>query len=710
MTRHLPVKEWWTAREIAEAALPDLPNSQQGVEAEAKRDGWRGHPTRARKREGRGGGWEYHWRLFPSSAQRKLIVEANAPEEPKSRPDRDEAWAWFDARPEHVKTKAKACLRIVQEVEALTPAVGKYLAVSMVARQHKISDRAIWSWFERVEGVRRDDRLPYLADRRGATTVKPTKAAVAAEFCDILKGLYMRLEGPDFRPAWRDAVRICRSLGREFLEYRTALRWYQANVRRTDDIFARKGIAGLRSMFPPQIRDRSTMTAMEMVTADCHKVDVFVWWPGIRTPVRVQLIAFQDVYSGKILAWSIDLNPNKIATMQTFMKVLRDYGIPGHCLFDNGMEFANKDMTGGAKHRFRFKVSEEDPIGILGMLGVGMTFATPGHGQAKPIERSFGDLAEDLAKDIRFAGAYVGNRPEAKPENYMSRAIDLGYFLEVVEERIAEHNAREGRNSHTARGRSFDEAFAESYQRTPIRKATEEQTRLCLMAMYVRKLQKTNGQITLYKNHYWSDWMSEIAGQTVTARFNPEDLHEGAYLYGMDGAYLGFAECRQKTGFRDIASAKALARENSRRLKEARKRLAELLPVKGKDIAAQLDALPKPEASLPEAVVVQLDRLSQLESQKMRGGLIRPALPTPDTSRDDELTVLQVDFAAARQEPKRQDPEVARFWRLLDIETRLKAGEDIPAPDAEFWGRLHTHPTYLAQREIYDRYGAQAIG
>lgn len=710
MTLQLPVKEWWTAREIAAAGLPDLSDSRQGVEAEAKRDGWRGHPEFARKRTEQGGGWQYHWRLFPSSAQRKLLLDANAPEEPKSRPDRDEAWAWFDGRPDHVKAKARTCLRVLQEVEDLAPAVGKYLAVSLVAKQRKISDRTIWLWFERVEGVRRDDRLPYLAPRHGVSTPKAARAASTRQFCDILKGLYMRLEGPDFRPAWRDAVRICKSLGHEALEYRTALRWYQANVRRIDDIFARKGIAGLRAMFPPQIRDRSTMTAMEMVTADCHKIDVFVWWPGIDKPVRVQLIAFQDVYSGKILAWSIDLNPNKVATMQTFMKVLRDYGIPGHCLFDNGMEFANKDMTGGAKHRFRFKISEEEPVGILGMLGIGMTFATPGHGQAKPIERSFGDLAEDMAKDIRFAGAYVGNRPDAKPENYMSRAIDLGYFINVVEERIAEHNAREGRRSHTARGRSFDETFAESYRRTPIRRATEEQTRLCLMATYVRSLNSKNGQITLYKNFYWSDWMSEFAGRRVTARFNPEDLHEGASIYSMDGEYLGFAECRQATGFRDIASAKALARENSRRLKEARKRLAELLPMSGAQIAAQLDAMPKEATSLPEAVIVQLDRVAQLEQRKKAGGLIQPALPVPDTSQDEALRVLQVDFAAARHEPKRMDPEVARFWRLLDIETRIKAGEAIPADDAEFWGRMHTHPTWLAQKEIYDRYGAQAIG
>lgn len=710
MVHLVPPKEWWTAQEIADASLPDLPPTKRAINLTAERQSWQAHPAYARKREGRGGGWEYHWRLFPSRAQRHLIMLASAPAEVDARPDRTEAWAWFDGRPQHVKDKAKTCLRVLQEVEELAPAVGKNLAVAMIAKQHKLSERAVWGWFERVSGVDVADRLPYLAPRHGAAPAKDTKAISAAEFCDILKGLYMRLEGPDFTPAWRDAVRICKHLGHAWLEERTARRWYKANVKRIDDVFARQGITGLRAMFPAQIRDRSTMSAMEMVNADCHKVDVFVWWPGIAKPVRVQLIGFQDVYSGKILAWEVDLNPNKIAVMQTFMKLLRDYGIPRHVLVDNGMEFANKDFSGGAAHRFRFRIAEDEPIGILRMLNIDISFATPAHGQAKPIERAFGDFAEDLAKDVRFAGAYVGHKPDAKPENYMSKAIDLGYFLEIVEERVNEHNARAGRRSHTAQGRSFDETFAESYERTPQRPATEEQQRLCLMAMYVRKLQKKNGQINLYKNFYWSEWMNELAGEWVTARFNPNDLHEGAYLYDMTGAYLGYAECRVKSPFRDIASAKALARENSRRIREGRKRLAELLPVKAADVAAYLDARPKAAPALPETKVVQLDRLAQIEAQKRQGGLIRPALPVPDSSRDAELAEVSVlQFPAPNRTPK-QDPDIARFWRLLDIENRLNADEAIPAEDAEFWGRMHTHPTYLAQKEIYDRYGAQAIG
>lgn len=711
MSLQLPLKEWFTAQEIADAALPDLPNTMQAIADLAKRQDWRGNPDFARRRSGRGGGWEYHWRLFPARAQRELISRVNPPDAPKARLDRGEVWAWFDGLPDSVKDKARRALRILQEVEALAPATTKFLAVGMVAKQHGISDRTIWGWFEKVEGVDLADRLAYLAPRHRAAKPKRKKAQAAPEFYDLLKGLYLRLEAPGFAHCWRDAVKICKGNGLAYLTEKTARRWLDANVREIDQVFAREGMSGLRRRYPPQIRDRSTLAALEIVNADCHKIDVFVQWPGIAKPVRPQLIGWQDVYSGKILAWEFDLNPNKVAVMQTFMKLMRDYGVPKHCLFDNGMEFANKDMTGQEQSRKRFRVTEDEPVGILGMLGIGMSFATVAHGQAKPIERAFKDFAEDIAKDPRFAGAYVGNHIDAKPENYMSKAIDLDYFIAVVEEGIHEHNARLGRRSHTAQGRSFDATFAESYQRTPIRKATEEQLRLCLMATYVRKLHKHNGLITLYRNEYWSEWMSEIAGQQVTARFNPEDLHEGAYIYTMAGEYLGYAECRKKSPFRDIASAKALARDNRRRLRDAKGRLDELRPLSVGDIAERLDALPKPQAQHPEAVVVQLDRLNQIEQRKRSGGLIKPAVPVPNTADEERLNVFTANFR--KPEPAVESVEESaadRFRRMLDIERRIEAGEAVSRSEAEELARVRRLPEFQAMRTMFDVFGEAAIG
>lgn len=124
---------------------------------------------------------------------------------------------------------------------------------------------------------------------------------------------------------------------------------------RVTQVFGREGAAGLMRCFPAQIRDRTTLTAMEGVNADCHKFDVFVRWMDGKV-IRPQIVAFQDLYSGKILSWRIDHDPNSVMVMAAFGELVENWGIPRHCLFDNGHEFANKWMTAGAPTRFRFKI------------------------------------------------------------------------------------------------------------------------------------------------------------------------------------------------------------------------------------------------------------------------------------------------------------------------------------------------------------------
>jgi hypothetical protein len=76
-----PDKIWWTAAEIADGRIVDMPGTRQGVEAEAKRSNWRDHPEWSRQRSGKGGGWEYNWQLFPIAARRKLLKEATLPDQ-----------------------------------------------------------------------------------------------------------------------------------------------------------------------------------------------------------------------------------------------------------------------------------------------------------------------------------------------------------------------------------------------------------------------------------------------------------------------------------------------------------------------------------------------------------------------------------------------------------------------------------------------------
>ena len=652
MTMLQPRKEWWTATEIAEAGLADLPNSQQAVTDHAKRLDWRAHPQYSRRRSGRGGGWEYHWRLFPSRAQTELLkaVAAPEPETLSASQDRAATWAWFDALPKSVKDVAADRLRVIQTVEQLDGALGRFLAVDTVARQEAVSARTLWNWLSMVGSVDIADRLAYLAPRHRAAQPKRDRATCSREFLDWLKADFLRLGEPSFQSCYDRVVMACDDRGLAVLSPRTARRWMNENVPRVTQVYARQGLSGLQKCFPPQIRDRSMLTAMEAVNADCHKIDIFVKWPGIDKPVRPQIIAFQDLYSNKILSWRVDLDPNKVAVMSAFGELIETWGIPKHCLFDNGHEFANKWLTGGVPTRFRFKVRDQDPLGVLPMLGIQIHWATPAHGQAKPIERGFRDFADRIALDPRFAGAYVGNRPDAKPEDYGSRAIPRDEFLRVLDEGIRAHNARQGRGADTAKGRSFDDTFAESYAKDRIRKATAEQYRLWLMGQEVRRLHRTHGALTMFRNGYWADWMNEYAGERIVARFDPENLHAGVHIYTLDGEYLGQAACREKVGFFDLVGARLHAKAQRQRRKAEKQILDAMRPVSVQDFAAVLDQSTQPETPLVAAKVVDLG------AARIRQPLFAREVPVPDTTRDAELTVLQVDFASQRPAAKPQDP------------------------------------------------------
>jgi putative transposase len=688
-----PAQVWWTAEEIAAAGLPDMPATKRGVNTLAERDFWRAQGAFARRRAGKGGGWEYHWRLFPARAQRKLLLAASAPTVAPPR-DRDQAWSWFDGLPDDVRGKAAERLRIVQEVEAMVPALGKHLAVRQIAGARNIGASTIWNWLASIEGVRPDDRLPHLAPRHRASAAKPNLAECSPEFWGALKSDFLRLSEPAFTDCYRRAVRMAKEQGWETLPERTLRRRLDREVSRVTQVLMRKGIDAVKRLYPPQVRDKTALVAMEAVNGDFHKWDVFVQWPGIEKPVRPQMVAFQDVFSGRILSWRLDISANSTAVLLAAGDMIETWGIPGHVLLDNGREFAAKAVTGGASTRYRFKVKEDDIPGLFTALGCEIHWATPYSGQSKPIERAFGTLCRSVAKDPRFDGAYTGNRPDAKPEDYGSRAVPLETFLSVVAEGIEELNTRNDRRSEVAYGRSFAEVFDESYATAPIRKATEAQRRLWLMGAEGLRADAKSGAIKFQGNIFWDHWLQECAGEQVVIRFDPAAFWDGLHVYSAAGAYLGHAPVRERVGFFDQDEARIHARARSAWLK-AEKDLAE---AHRRFTAAQLgkmldgsvpDPTPKPAAKVVKPVF---------------GGHAKPV--AADTTLRAVQEGIAIDLAARRPVADEEaETERERFKRALDLE-RLVAGGGKATPDQRRWlASYHQTPEYRTQRMFWDDLG-----
>lgn len=711
MTERSPRQEWWSAAEIADAALPDLPPTRQGVEKLIKRQGWR-ESGQARKREGRGGGWEYHWSLFPVRARRVILPPLESDAKGAARAGRDEAWAWFEGLPAPVQEKARVRLDVLQRVEALVGhGDAKLRAVQLVGKALDIPPRTIWAWFALIDGVRVDDRLPYLAPKHRAVPARAAQVHADPDWWNTLKSDYLRPAKRSFAVCYRAACTVAEAKGWVTLPERTARRRFEDEVSRFTITLCRDGLDALKRLYPPQVRDKSALRPLEVVNADFHKFDVFVEWPrerGQTEPAyigRPQMVAFQDVYSGRILAWRVDQAPNALAVQLAAGDMIEAWGIPEHVLLDNGREFAAKALTGGAPTRYRFKVREDDVPGLFVSLGCEIHWATPYAGQSKPIERAFRDMCDAIAKDPRFDGAYTGPNPMAKPEDYGSRAVPLEQFLAVLAEGIEEHNTRANRRSEVAMGRSFAEVFDEAYATAPIRKATEAQRRLWLLGAEKLRADTRTGVVRFMKNEFWAPWMGEIAGQPLIARFDPADFMAGLHLYSAENAYLGHAPIKVATGFLDMEEARTHAkarRDWMNAEKEAARKHRRYTAVQ---LGVDLNGLPPAAPGVAPAAKVVRGAFGAGRTDRRAV----PAAPPTEAEAQAHAAVV-ADLSARRPVQAPEEGARDRYRRALELERAEARGEVLTHDQRRWLGVYQTTPEYRSEQALHDDFGDAMFG
>ncbi|PIW54615.1 MAG: transposase [Sphingomonadales bacterium CG12_big_fil_rev_8_21_14_0_65_65_10] len=600
-------REWFGAAELAELGLPGLPGDKRMINRRAQDEMWAGRSGTdgrplVRRRAGRGGGNEFHVTLLPSAARAELarrgLVASAQPEPTEDRGD----WRWYEAQNRKVKSEAEHRLAIVREVEQAEQAgQSRSAAIEAVAATSGAGRSTIYSWFAMIEGVPRADRLPALAPRRKGGGAA---AEIDTALWQLFASDYLRPSAPTLCSCYRRTAEKAKEMGIAIPGEQTFRRRLKKELHPDVIVLKRGGAEALERAKPAQRRTVDHLHALERVNIDGHRFDVFVDM-GDGKPVRPTMVAIQDVYSSKLLAWRIDISESAVLTRLAFADLFRNFGIPKHCHLDNGRAFASKWITGGAKTRFRFKIRDEDPTGVLVGLGIGVHWARPHHGQSKPIERAFRDLCDDIAKHPAMEGAYTGNSPMAKPANYGSRAIPIAEFEAHVARGIAAHNARSGRRGRHYRGRSFDTIFAESYATAEIRKATPQMLRMALLTAEQKLVNSRTGEIELYGNRYWSPECSQLRGQRVTVRFDPEDLHSEIHLYGQDGAYLASVPLLADGRFDNVDDAKKQARRDAEHRQLVRQAaLAEDL-LTAREVAerqAEIESFEAPEPSVVRPV------------------------------------------------------------------------------------------------------------
>lgn len=582
-------RHWFSASELAALALPGVAADQRSINRRALEEHWStrtgpaGGPL-ARPRTGRGGGLEYHATLLPPQAQLELArrgITCERLAEPAHIPDG--SWQWLESQTEEVRAEAQQRLGHVLQIELLEAAgVTRTSAIGAIAARSGVGKSTLWKWLRQVDGVAPENRLPALASRRQGGG---REAEIDHAIWVIYKSDVLRLSGASLTSCYERTAAIATERGIPVPCERTFRRRFEREVDPAIATLLRDGEEALRRSIPAQRRTVEHLHAMECVNIDGHRFDVFVTPPGGGEKIRPIMIAIQDIRSSKIVAWRLGETESAALARLTVADMLRDFGIPKRMTTDNGRGFASKWLTGGTSTRFRFKVMDDEPTGLLVALGIDINWALPYRGQSKPIERAFRDLADTIARAPTCEGAYTGPNPQKKPANYGARAVPWFEFEAHVAREVKRHNARLGRRGRDYRGRSFDQVFAETF--TEIGKASPEQMRMALLAAEQVLVNRQTSEIELFGNRYWAEGCTQMRGQRVTVRFDPQALHGEVHLYDQRGRFLLTAQLIADTGWGDVQGSK----ESAKRWAGYRRKIRDGAEAEGLLTAEQLSAM-----------------------------------------------------------------------------------------------------------------------
>lgn len=631
-------QKFFSAKELIVLSPPPLlPKSKKGIIDKAKRENWQSRP-----RQGRGGGLEYALTSLPPAVQKaihlKLAREKQASEVARPQGEHQERylsealWQPFDKACDVQKAKAQAKFNAVDAVYNLVMAGSPLMeAFQTVAEAQGLKQGSVKNWYYKVQGFHRGDWLAVLLKRTGAN--KGKEAQMDADAWEAFKSDYLRPERPSISACYERLERVASEMNWVIPTLRTITRKVGKDIPFEVKTLLREGEHALAKLVPTLSRSVESIEAMEWINGDGYQHNVFVKFKiGDKEEIhRPKTWFWQDVRTRKILGYRVDISENTDTIRLSLMDVVHKYGVPRHLTIDNTRAAANKWMTGRVKNRYRFKVKEDDPMGIIPQLGIELHWtsvvAGKGWGQAKPVERVFGvgGLGELVDKDPALAGFYTGETIYNKPDNYNARkdGVPFEVFLEVLHRGVEIFNQKSGRRTELCAGiYSFEQIFQRDYLKATVRKATKEQLRILMLTAENVTIKKNGefelmagGEIAGRKNKYWAEALMGYAKSKVTVRFDPNELHSLVYVYSLDGKFLTTAECREAVAFGDTQAARTQKRLRTRIVKQAKEQaknmeLLDAIELAGLQPKAEAEETPSP--TMIEMVISEQNALKKV--------------------------------------------------------------------------------------------------
>tara|TARA_R110002020_G_scaffold34066_35_gene103993 strand:- start:18269 stop:20476 length:2208 start_codon:yes stop_codon:yes gene_type:complete len=729
------MKEWLTAREIAAERLPDMPDTERGVQVSAQRLGWNDHPY-ARPRQGRGGGMEYKYLILPSLAQtaymqRHKVIGADAPA-PEPAPELASAGLSQRARTERdarlaILTAYEDFLRGMRArgrapATALNLFSTKYNARTLQVADWirdvipSVSPRSIMRW----RSAKKKDSSKLAVDRskgrKGSGLLETANGGAVRAFILGLIAHQPHLSAKQVRT-------LCRS---EFGDQvKTASKGIETEVKMPPVRTFQHFIKGLKQDHQVELmrltnpdRYRSTMLPSGTGTLK-HITEPNGLWQIDASPVdalctdgRHSVYVCVDIATRRFVSY-ISKTPRASAVALLIRKSILAWGVPETIKTDNGSDFTAREierlfaaldieMDLSDAYSPAQKGHVERAIKTYQHQFVALLPGYVGHSVSdrKSIEdrKSFADrLGQDTAEafNVSLSGAEL-------------QALSDQWCLELYSHQP--HSGLDGRSP-------FQAATASAHS---LRMVDERALDVLLMPAVggngTRRITKFGVRVD--GHHYREGWMDP--GMDVFVRMDPNDKGL-AHIFSIDrDEYLGAATCPELRGIHPETFEKARKQLSAELLKERvdpiKREISKLikgpsliertLDVARRDVP-NVVALPKRTEghSTPE-IAAALDAVQEPE-------LARETRPLNERAAElHEAIKREHQFKAVSKvipiDPDAMLSDTARMFKwALSMEAKITTGEALDDATAGKLTRFQATGAYQSMKDCLEDFGLE---
>ncbi|MGY5789090.1 transposase len=731
------MKEWLTAREIAEQQLPTMPDSERGVQIYADRECWNHHPSYARARAGRGGGSEYHFRILPSLAQiayfQRHVVVGDIVQTDEVSASSGEPLT------ERAKLERDARLAVLAAYEKFSRGLrlNQQACVQLFCDRYETAFIKVDDWVKDIlPSVGRRTLLRWLSAKQTGQTdslgVDRSKARAGTGTLDTANGGMVRahilgliahqphLSGAQVRKLCRaefgDSINVV-SKGTAKAVEMPPVRTFQhflKSLKETHKVELLKltNPDKFRSTMLPSGRGMYShvTTPNELWQIDASPVD------ALCTDGRHSIYVCIDIATRRFVLY-VSKTPRASAVGMLIRKAILSFGVPSVIKTDNGSDFVANET----KRLFA-------NLGIEPDVSDAYTPAQKGH-----VERAIKTYQHQF---VSLLPGYVGHSVTDRKqiEDRKSFADRLGqdtaeaFNVQLSAAELQEksdrwclddyqHNAHEGLQKQTP----FNVA-AKSVE--TVRTVSERALDVLLMPAAGSNGQRrvTKFGIRIDGNYYRS--ASLMPGTDVFVRHDPNDAGRVLVFSLSQSEFLGEAICPELAGIHPQTFEKARKELNAQLIKEridpiraeisqivkGRPLIDKALEVAARDIPNVVSLPKRQEVHTTPQIAAALDAANASDGTTDREQAI-----AFDARMTELMASVEADLAPApatsNVQPLRSEATPAqRFRAALEIEQALAEGLQVETRKAAWYGSYRESTEYKTQRGIWEEFGDQAPG